>query len=122
MSLAILFALLMVYLLFCAVMCAIGASKQGDSAYSIMLFSIIVTYGGIGFNATPYVMLTHVTVYFFASILSFDPWHMITSFLPYLLLSPMYINVLNVYAFCNLDDVCFSSEALFCQAYSSLLS
>ena len=38
-------------------------------------------------------------------MLAFDPWHMITSFLQYLLLSPMYINILNIYAFANLDDV-----------------
>ena len=30
---------------------------------------------------------------------------MITSFVQYLLLSPMYINILNIYAFANLDDV-----------------
>ena len=36
----------MCYLLFCAVMCAITASHQGDGAYSVMLFSIIATYGG----------------------------------------------------------------------------
>ncbi|KAI0690108.1 glycosyltransferase family 2 protein [Cytidiella melzeri] len=93
-TLAILFALLMVYLIFCAIMCAIRASKQGDGAYSIMLFSIIVTYG----------------VYFFASVLCFDPWHMLTSFLPYMLLSPMYINILNVYAFCNLDDISWGTK------------
>lgn len=46
-----------------------------------------------------------VLVYLFSSILCFDPWHMFTSFIPYMLLSPMYINILNVYAFCNLDDV-----------------
>ena len=44
-------------------------------------------------------------VYLFSSVLSFDPWHMLTSFIPYMLLSPTYVNILNVYAFCNLDDV-----------------
>lgn len=38
------------------------------------------------------------SVYLFASILAFDPWHMLTSFVPYMLLSPTYINVLNMYA------------------------
>ena len=46
-----------------------------------------------------------MTAYAFSSMLAFDPWHMITSFLQYLLLSPMYINILNIYAFANLDDV-----------------
>ena len=50
-------------------------------------------------------ILIVMLVYLFSSILCFDPWHMFTSFIPYMLLSPMYINILNVYAFWNLDDV-----------------
>lgn len=92
--LALSFALLMCYMLFCAVMCAIAASNQGGGAYSIMLFSIIATYG----------------VYFVSSILSFDPWHMLTSFIPYMLLSPTYVNILNVFAFCNLDDISWGTK------------
>jgi chitin synthase len=30
--------------------------------------------------------------------MQFEPWHMITSFLQYLLMAPSYIAVLNVYA------------------------
>ncbi|KAH8107991.1 chitin synthase-domain-containing protein [Cristinia sonorae] len=91
---AIMLALLMAYMLFCAVMCAVAASKQGGFVYRVMLFSIIATYG----------------VYLFSSILSFDPWHMITSFIPYLLLSPAYIIILNVYAFANLDDISWGTK------------
>jgi chitin synthase len=45
-----------------------------------------------------------------ASLLMFDPWHMITSFIQYLLLSPAYINVLNVYAFCNTHDISWGTK------------
>lgn len=38
-------------------------------------------------------------------MVQFDPWHMVTSFLQYLLLAPGYINVLNVYAFANVQCV-----------------
>ena len=31
-------------------------------------------------------------------MIQFEPWHMITSFIQYLLMAPSYINVLNVYA------------------------
>ena len=41
-------------------------------------------------------------VYTVASFLAFDPWHMFTSFIPYLLLSPTYINILNMYVEKNL--------------------
>ncbi|TFY80975.1 hypothetical protein EWM64_g3032 [Hericium alpestre] len=87
-------AILMVYLLFAAVRCAVQASTQGGGAYQVMLFSIIVTYG----------------VYTFASFLAIDPWHMFTSFIPYMLLSPTYINILNIYAFCNLDDISWGTK------------
>lgn len=49
-------------------------------------------------------------LYFFASFLYLDPWHMFTSFLQYLMLMSSYINVLNVYAFCNWHDVSWGTK------------
>lgn len=43
---AILLALMMVYLLFCAVMCAVKAAGSGGVTYRTMVFSVIITYGG----------------------------------------------------------------------------
>ncbi|KAH7885075.1 glycosyltransferase family 2 protein [Phlebopus sp. FC_14] len=43
-------------------------------------------------------------LYIVASLIFFEPWHMITSFLQYLLMAPSYIAVLNVYAFANVHD------------------
>ncbi|KAH9942456.1 chitin synthase-domain-containing protein [Epithele typhae] len=88
------FAVLMVYVLFAAVMCSIQAARQSDSAYRVMLFSIIVTYG----------------MYVASSILACDPWHIFTSFIPYMLLSPTYINILQIYAFSNLDDISWGTK------------
>ncbi|KAI0295847.1 glycosyltransferase family 2 protein [Multifurca ochricompacta] len=93
-TVAIILAILMFYLIFAAVECAIQAARQGGTAYQIMWFSILVTYG----------------VYTVASFLAFDPWHMFTSFIPYLLLSPTYINILNIYAFANLDDISWGTK------------
>nr|ADX07313.1 putative chitin synthase [Flammulina velutipes] len=50
-------------------------------------------------------MISTFGIYFFASFLYNDPWHMFTSFIPYLCLAPSFVNVLNVYAFCNLHDL-----------------
>ena len=36
-------------------------------------------------------------MYALSSVLAFDPWHMFTSFIPYMLLSPTYINILQMY-------------------------
>jgi len=55
-------------------------------------------------------MLSTFGVYLIASILHFDVWHMFTSFPQYLLLAPSFINVLNVYAFCNLHDVSWGTK------------
>jgi len=49
-------------------------------------------------------------IYLFASILYCDSWHMFNSFFQYLCLAPSFINVLNVYAFCNLHDVSWGTK------------
>lgn len=49
-------------------------------------------------------------IYTVASILYADPWHMFTSFPQYLLLAPSFVNILNVYAFCNLHDVSWGTK------------
>lgn len=91
---AIMLACLMVYLIFCAVMVAVQAAGSGGIAYTTMVFSVIVTYG----------------IYVLSSLFALDPWHIFTSFIPYLLLSPTYINILNIYAFSNLDDISWGTK------------
>lgn len=65
-----------------------------------MWFSILVTYGGepnYFYSKKPLFELNSpCAVYTVASFLALDPWHMFTSFIPYLLLSPTYINILNM--------------------------
>ncbi|THU99972.1 chitin synthase [Dendrothele bispora CBS 962.96] len=90
----IFFSVTMVYMLAASVVCAIAAARQGGAANSAMLFSVIITYG----------------VYAASSILAFDPLHMITSFIPYLLLSPTYFVLLNIYSFSNLDDISWGTK------------
>jgi chitin synthase len=49
-------------------------------------------------------------IWLVASLLMFDPWHMVTSLVQYMLLTPTYTNVLNVYAFCNTHDVSWGTK------------
>jgi len=49
-------------------------------------------------------------LYFLSSIMYLDPWHMLHSFLPYMLMASSYTNVLNVYAFCNWHDVSWGTK------------
>ncbi|GJF00218.1 glycosyltransferase family 2 protein [Phanerochaete sordida] len=55
-------------------------------------------------------LLATLGLYILASLIFFEPWHMITSFIQYLLLAPSYINVLNVYAFSNVHDVSWGTK------------
>ncbi|KAI8621114.1 chitin synthase-domain-containing protein [Chytriomyces sp. MP71] len=76
-----------------------GAWDSAKYLFSISLFRDIVaslasTYG----------------MYFIASFLYLEPWHMFTSLLQYLMLLPSYVNILNVYAFCNLHDVTWGTK------------
>lgn len=59
-----------------------------------LIISVTATYG----------------IWFIASLLMFDPWHMVTSLIQYVLLTPTYVNVLNVYAFCNTHDVSWGTK------------
>lgn len=49
-------------------------------------------------------------LYYVASFLYMDPWHMFTSFPQYLLIMSSYINILNVYAFANWHDVSWGTK------------
>ncbi|KAJ3495480.1 hypothetical protein NLJ89_g10618 [Agrocybe chaxingu] len=91
---SIIMSVLMLYMIAASIKCALEAANQGGAANSVMLFSILVTYG----------------LWAFSSLLALDPWHLFTSFIPYMLLSPMYINVLNIYAFSNLDDISWGTK------------
>ncbi|CZT06575.1 hypothetical protein WAI453_005962 [Rhynchosporium graminicola] len=55
-------------------------------------------------------LLATFGLYFIASFMYLDPWHMFTSFGQYLLLMSSYINILMVYAFSNWHDVSWGTK------------
>ena len=65
-----------------------------NQVFYTLIVSVMSTYG----------------IWLIASLIMFDPWHMVTSFVQYMLLTPTYINVLNVYAFCNTHDVSWGTK------------
>ena len=65
-----------------------------DSVFVTLIVSLLATY----------------VLYFTMSILFLDPWHMLTCFVQYILLTPTYINILNVYAFCNTHDITWGTK------------
>lgn len=104
----IFFAILMAYMIFAAIFMAIHSIKaiyDSNTVITIQLF----------FNNTEFRDLVVATcstyaLYFIASFMYFEPFHMFTSFVQYILLSPSYVNVLNIYAFCNIDDVSWGTK------------
>ncbi|CRK39802.1 hypothetical protein BN1708_008028, partial [Verticillium longisporum] len=101
-------AIIMVYLMFAAVFIAVKAIMADvndgtpfslgelfrNPVFYTLIVSVMSTYG----------------IWFLASFLMFDPWHMFTSFVQYMLLTPTYINILNVYAFCNTHDISWGTK------------
>ncbi|KAI8144107.1 glycosyltransferase family 2 protein [Fennellomyces sp. T-0311] len=96
------FALLMGYIIFASVWLAFSGIRNAvqtdqllsDGSFRDILISVGATYA----------------LYWLASLLFFDPWHMITSCAQYLLMTPSYINILNTYAFCNTHDVSWGTK------------
>ncbi|KAI9248781.1 chitin synthase 1 [Phascolomyces articulosus] len=101
------FALLMGYMLFVTVWITVvgitAVVEDTDASFTAMMGQSLFR------NIVVSVCATYV-MYFVASFLFLDPWHMFTSFLQYIFLSPSYINILNVYAFCNIHDVSWGTK------------
>ncbi|KAJ3219414.1 Chitin synthase, class 2 [Dinochytrium kinnereticum] len=51
-------------------------------------------------------------LYLISSCLFMDPWHVFTCMLQYLFMLPSFINILMVYAFCNLHDVSWGTKGI----------
>ncbi|KAI1851073.1 hypothetical protein JX265_002880 [Neoarthrinium moseri] len=66
----------------------------GRSQVAIILLALVATFG----------------LYYVASFLYLDPWHMLHSFPSYLVLMSTYINILMVYAFNNWHDVSWGTK------------
>ncbi|KAL6300688.1 glycosyltransferase family 2 protein [Sparassis latifolia] len=72
--------------------------------------SVSSLFGNAIFRDIVISLLATIGLYILSSLIHFDPWHMITSFLQYVLISPSYISVLNVYAFANVHDVSWGTK------------
>ncbi|KAI7853316.1 chitin synthase 2 [Circinella umbellata] len=100
------FSIIMAYMLFAAawltfkgVQGAVDQSSfitalQENAGLRNIIISVMSTYG----------------LYFVSSLLYRQPMHMITSFLPYLILLPGFTNILTIYAFCNTHDVSWGTK------------
>ncbi|KAI8988487.1 chitin synthase 1 [Mycotypha africana] len=107
------FALIMCYMLFCSAWLIykgiyLAAEKYNWTYDTTTNFQIAMQDSGLR-NIVISVGSTY-GIYFISSLLYRQPYHMFTSFLPYILLLPGYVNILNIYAFCNTHDVSWGTK------------
>lgn len=103
------FAILMLYLLFAAVYISVKSITYTLCENDYKLTASLI-FGNSLFRDLVVSLLSTYALYFVSSFLFLQPWHMFTCFFQYLLLSPSYINVLNVYAFCNIHDISWGTK------------
>ncbi|KAF8461931.1 chitin synthase A [Kalaharituber pfeilii] len=109
MSMVIFWAVIMVYLLFAAIYISVKSVQEELNKNQGKLSLSSIFQNPLFLNLLVSLASTYI-LYFVASFMFFEPWHMFTSFIQYLLLSPSYINVLNVYAFCNTHDITWGTK------------
>lgn len=102
----IIYAVIMIYTLFASIWIVVHQLspkkedkdkpelEMGNNVFTNMIVSTASTIG----------------LYFVMSFMYLDPWHMFTSFVPYLILLPSYICTLQIYAFCNTHDVTWGTK------------
>ncbi|KAI1316770.1 Chitin synthase, class 1 [Mortierella claussenii] len=107
------FAILMGYMLFGAGYMTVNGinhvqdeiSKEGSGESTSSLY-----FQNAMFRNTVISLASTYGLYFFASFLFLEPWHMFHSFIQYLFMVPSYVNILNVYAFCNIHDISWGTK------------
>ncbi|KAH9849261.1 chitin synthase 2 [Lenzites betulinus] len=67
---------------------------ETNATFRDIVISLAATYG----------------LYFFGSFIHLEPWHMFTSFIQYMFFLPSYVNILMMYAMCNLHDVTWGTK------------
>ncbi|KAL1722353.1 chitin synthase [Schizophyllum commune] len=102
------FAAITVYMTVAAVLLAVKGIQNIEKENGGLSFSDLFTNSI--FRNIVVSLLATTGLYLLASLIFFEPWHMITSFIQYLLMSPSYISVLNVYAFANVHDVSWGTK------------
>jgi len=105
------YAFMALYLLVCSFWLTGRAfAKIPSELQNKSVSQVILTFFEPPVGALIAAMVSTFGIYLVASLLYRDPWHLVSSFLQYLLLAPSFTNVLNVYAFCNLHDVSWGTK------------
>lgn len=111
MVIAVFFAVLMAYMMFAAVFLAVHTvnSVLDDHRKD---FKVTMLFTNQKFRDLIVSTVSTYILYFAGAFIYGEPSFMLTSFVQYVLLSPTYVNVLNIYAFCNIHDVSWGTKGV----------
>jgi len=104
------YAVIMLYTLYAAIFLTVLGVQNAVSSIPAGASTASALFSNDTFLAIFIALVGTYGLYFIASLMFFDPWHMVTSFVQYMLIAPSYLNVLNVYAFCNIHDVSWGTK------------
>lgn len=105
------FSLIMIYMLFAAFWLAFIGIK--DSNVTVTGADTATLRSIVSNNTFRNIVLSLIStygLYFFASFMMLDAWHMFICIAQYILLVPFYIIILNIYAFCNINNVSWGNR------------
>lgn len=102
------FAILMIYTIFAAIYLTVNTIQTIVADKATITFKNLLSNSQ--FRDLVVSMGSTYVLYILSSIAYLQPWHVFTSFVQYLLISPSYINVLNIYAFSNLHDITWGTK------------
>ncbi|ODV76766.1 glycosyltransferase family 2 protein [Suhomyces tanzawaensis NRRL Y-17324] len=109
MAIAVIFSVLMVYMMFAAIYLAIHTVNLVVKNHKDD-FNVTMVFTNGKFRDLVVSMVSTYLLYFVGAFLYGEPLFMFTSFVQYVALSPSYVNILNIYSFCNIHDVSWGTK------------
>lgn len=110
----VLFSTIVIYMTFCVVCLTIESVhsiKNEIGAYSTFTASVGLKFlKNQKFRDLTLSLASTYLLYIIGSLLFLDMFHLFACTVQYILLSPAYINVLSIFAFCNINDISWGTK------------
>jgi chitin synthase len=91
-------------------MIIVSLAADYDSLSLINYSNILGSKEGLRFLQNTVALASTYGLYIVASLLFREPWHMVFCFIQYMFLLPTYVNILQIYAYCNISDVTWGTK------------
>ncbi|KAI8451492.1 hypothetical protein BY996DRAFT_6416347 [Phakopsora pachyrhizi] len=108
----VVFALITVYMTFAGIFISVKGLQNAEAAIRSNggSFNIGDVFANTVFRNIVLSLVATYGLWLLASFMFFELWHMFTSFMQYILISPSMINVINIYAFCNVHNISWGTK------------